>query len=310
MTGDPTIEPPNENAQAQDEPRTRRLMKWMRALGRGRGSDSSIRETIEELIAHPQQGGEVIEQEERTLLRNILRLKDVTAADVMVPRADIVAVELDTDLPKLVRMILEEAHSRFPVYQENLDHVVGMVHIKDVLPFWGADKPFALSHILRRVLFVAPSVRVLDLLLQMRETRLHMALVVDEFGGIDGLVTIEDMVEEVVGEIEDEHDLATAPQVVEGQGGSFVADARLHIEEFEERTGRQLTEEERETIDTLGGLVVKLAGRVPTRGELVNDASGLEFEVMEADPRRVKRVRVRRTAPAPQQSNPPEVKRA
>jgi CBS domain containing-hemolysin-like protein len=162
-----------------------------------------------------------------------------------------------------------------------------------------AGRPFDLRAILRRVLFVAPSMRVLDLLLEMRRTRLHMALVVDEFGGVDGLVTIEDLVEEIVGEIEDEHDVDEGPKLVPSSDGTLLADARATIEEFEQRVGAVLSAEERSGIDTLGGLVFALAGRVPNRGELVSHPSGLEFEVLDADPRRVKRVRVRNIPPKP-----------
>ena len=177
-----------------------------------------------------------------------------------------------------------------------------MVHVKDMLPFLAKAKPFDLRSILRRVLFVAPSMRVLDLLLEMRRTRLHMALVVDEFGGVDGLVTIEDLVEEIVGEIEDEHDVDEGPKLVPASDGTLIADARTTIEEFEARVGPILNDEEREQIDTLGGLVFALAGRVPSRGELVFHPTGLEFEVLDADPRRVKRLRVRNAPKSPDQA--------
>jgi CBS domain containing-hemolysin-like protein len=218
----------------------------------------------------------------------------------MVPRADIVAIPHDVTLPDLVAKMAKESHSRLPVYRESLDDIIGFVHIKDVLPFWGAEKPFKLEDILRRVLFVAPSMRALDLLLQMRAARIHMALVVDEYGGIDGLVTIEDVVEEIVGEIEDEHDVDEGPKLVREGEGTFVADARLPLEEFEEAFGEVLTQEEREAdLNTLGGFVVSLAGRVPGRGEIIAHPAGVEFEVLDADPRRLKRLRVRRTTAKP-----------
>ncbi|WP_431856863.1 hemolysin family protein [Azospirillum sp.] len=265
---------------------------WLRSAIRGRG-DNTLRDTIEELIEDDDEGESSMGAGERTLLANILKLRDRTVVDVMVPRADIVGIDVDTPLPALIHRMSEEAHSRLPVYRETLDDVVGMVHIKDVLACVASQKAMELKDIVRDVSIVAPSMPVLDLLLQMRQTRQHMALVVDEFGGIDGLVTIEDLVEEIVGEIEDEHDEAAQPRLVERPDGSLIADARISIEDFEARVGPVLTEEEREDIDTLGGLVVSLAGRVPGRGELLKHPSGLEFEIVEADPRRIKRLRVR-----------------
>ena len=191
----------------------------------------------------------------------------------------------------------QEGHSRFPVYRETLDDAMGMIHIKDVLPWRGNDKDFVPSRVLRQVLFVAPSMQVLELLLEMRVKRSHMALVVDEFGGVDGLVTIEDLVEEIVGEIEDEHDRADEPHLVRNEDGTLDADARVPVETIEGIAGAVFTDEEREDVETLGGLVVALAGRVPIRGELIAHGSGLEFEVVDADPRRVKRVRVRGLTP-------------
>ncbi|PWC41325.1 hemolysin family protein [Azospirillum sp. TSO22-1] len=265
---------------------------WLRSAIRGRG-DNTLRDTIEELIEDDDESESSMGAGERTLLANILKLRDRTVVDVMVPRADIVGIDVDTPLPALIQRMSDEAHSRLPVYRETLDDVVGMVHIKDVLACVASQKAMELKDIVRDVSIVAPSMPVLDLLLQMRQTRQHMALVVDEFGGIDGLVTIEDLVEEIVGEIEDEHDEAAQPRLVERPDGSLIADARISIEDFEARVGPVLTEEEREDIDTLGGLVVSLAGRVPGRGELLKHPSGLEFEIVEADPRRIKRLRVR-----------------
>jgi len=213
----------------------------------------------------------------------------------MVPRADIVAVPYDVTLPTLVEIIRREAHSRYPVHRGSLDDIAGMIHIKDVLAYWGADKVFAIDDVMRKLLFVAPSMRVLDLLLEMRKTRLHMALVVDEFGGIDGLVSIEDLVESIVGEIEDEHDPDESPRVQKLPDGAWIVDARVPLAEFEETIGTMRTGEEKDAdIDTVGGLVVSMVGRVPARGEVLAHPSGVEFEVVDADPRRLKRLRVRR----------------
>ena len=240
----------------------------------------------------------------RTLLANILCLRDRTVSDVMVPRADVVAIDVNAPIDDLTDLINREGHSRIPVFQETLDDAVGMVHIKDVLAARNSaqenDRPLDLKKIIREVLFVAPSMQVLELLLEMRVKRIHMALVVDEYGGVDGLLTIEDLVEEIVGEIEDEHDQEEVPELKLQKDGSLVADARVLIENFEDIAGQILSEEEREEIETLGGLVFSLAGRVPIRGELVNHPSGMEIEVMEADPRRIKKLHIRGVAVADQ----------
>ncbi len=287
------------------------LQKFRRA----RKADESLREVIEELIedSEPVEGEArdpaEINADERLLLQNILHLRDVTAYDVMVPRADISAVEISTPLPDLIRLMTEEAHSRLPVYRESLDDVRGVVHIKDVLAQTTKSGAYDLNEMLRKVLFVSPSMRVLDLLLEMRLTRVHMAMVVDEYGGIDGLVTIEDMIEAIVGDIQDEHD-AEEPGMIERPDGTWLADARTDIEHFEEKIGAVLTDEEREAdIDTLGGLVVFLAGRVPSRGEMVRHSSGLQFEVVDGDPRRLKRLRLR-NLPKAEPSAPAEPSRA
>lgn len=272
----------------------------------GRSPESNLRDTFEELLEEHEERETPIDKDERALITNILNVGEMTAYDVMVPRADIASIDLSTPLAEVIDTVVKKPHSRYPVYRETLDDVVGMVHIKDVLK--ATQKPakdFSLEKILRKVLFVAPSMRVLDLLLQMRMDRLHMALVVDEYGGIDGIVTIEDLVEEIVGEIEDEHDVDRGPRIERKPDGSWIADARMDVEDIEERFGQILTEEERdEDIDTLGGLVFSIAGRVPTRGELIqHEATGIEFEVLEADPRRIKRLRIR-NMPEPRDAQP------
>jgi hemolysin (HlyC) family protein len=280
------------------------LRNWLRQLtGSRNGETTSLREELEELIEEHKEE-QPIDPHERTLLTNILKLHELNAADIMVPRVDIVAIEVDTPFHEAVKQIVEHGHSRVPLYRETLDDVVGMIHIKDLLPYAADGKPVPLAKIARKVLFAAPSTPVLDLLLQMRLARVHMALVVDEFGGIDGLVTIEDVIEEIVGEIEDEHDDADRPKLIERPDGSIIADARTRIAALQERVpGPLLSPEQEEGIETLGGLVGALAGRVPARGEVFKHSSGIEFEVLDADPRRIKRVRVRGLPPAPVDAN-------
>ena len=225
----------------------------------------------------------------------MLRLRGTTVDDVMIPRADIVAMAVDVTLDQALEQIRREGHSRLPVYREQLDEIVGMVHIKDVFAYVGRPDAFKLESILRKPLMVAPQLPVLDLLLQMRQARMHLALVVDEYGGIDGLLTIEDLVEEIVGDIADEHDEIQGPMITERPDGALDIDARLSTEAFEVRLGAVLTEDEREAdIETVGGLVFTLAGRVPSRGEVVSHPSGLEFRILDSDARRIRRLRVRR----------------
>ncbi len=270
------------------------LLTWLRGTSRGRNGDEMLRESLSELIEESEDEQGPFNREERLMLMNILKLHRLRVDDVMVPRPDIVAIEVDAPLDKVVEAMHEAFHSRLPIYQDTLDHVLGFVHIKDLLAYWEGRTDFNLVDVAHDVLFVPPTMSVLDLLLRMREGRIHMALVVDEFGGTDGLVTIEDLVEEIVGEIEDEHDQVEAPTIEERPDGVLVADGRADIDEFEARVGVDLLPEERdEDIDTLGGFVFSLFGRVPQRGELISHPSGLEFEVLDADPRRVKRLRVR-----------------
>jgi CBS domain containing-hemolysin-like protein len=290
-----SAEMPDEPAEAGAKKRrggAGALSRLLRTLRRGKRSEE-LRDTLEEIIEAADFKGEELAPDERRLLRNILRLHAVTAADVMVPRADIVAAEIATPLPRLIETVKRSGHSRLPVYRGALDEIVGMVHVKDLMAYWSQRRGFSIEAVLRKVLFAAPSMRVLDLLKEMRITRLHLALVVDEYGGVDGLVTIEDLVEEIVGEIEDEHDEEAPPSVVAEAPGIALADARVKLDEFEQRFGAFVTPEEREEVDTLGGLVFYLANRVPSRGELIKHSSGIEFEVVDADPRRVRLLRVR-----------------
>ena len=271
------------------------VRNWLRGLARRRDGETRLREILEEIIE--ERGDETLptSTEERAMLLNLLNFGDLRVADVMVPRANIVAVEQSAPLTEVVKIMRDAGHSRLPVFRDTLDNIVGMVHVRDVLRFWGADESFALGGIVRRFLFVPPSMPVRDILMQMRATRIHMAMVVDEYGGTDGLVTIEDLVEEIVGEIQDEHDVKELPMLVDRPGGVIEADAQVPVEELELRVGCGLVPEEREEhVETLGGLVFSLVGRVPVRGELISHPAGLRFEVIDADPRRIKRLLIHR----------------
>ena len=273
----------------------------LRTLLRRRNPEQSVRESIAELVQEaaeaPMLPGVLpeLDRHERALIANVLRLRETNVDDIMVPRADIVAMRLDVTLEQALEQIRTEGHSRLPVYRDQLDDIAGMIHIKDVFAYVGQPEAFSLAKLLRKPLMVAPQIPVADLLLQMRQARMHLALVVDEYGGIDGLVTIEDLVETIVGDISDEHDEVMGPMLTERPDGSFDINARLSVEAFEQRFGQVLTDEERAAdIDTVGGLVFTLAGRVPAKGEIVTHEGGVEFLILDAEPRRIRRVRVRR----------------
>ncbi|WP_135081653.1 hemolysin family protein [Terasakiella sp. SH-1] len=269
------------------------LFKRLNPFRKKSNGDNSVRDTLEELLEEREEQEIPLEAEEAQLLKNIFGLRERTIEDVCVPRSDICAIGVESSLSEVVDLMTREGHSRIPVYGEDLDDPIGMVHIKDVIAWQNKETPFNLAKLCRKVLYVSPSARVLELLLEMRTKRVHMALMVDEFGGTDGLVTIEDLVEEIVGEIEDEHDRPEGPMFVERADGCIDADARWELIDVEEKIGAFLEEEEREDTDTLGGLIFSLADHVPIRGEIIkHPASGLEFEILEADPRRIHRTRI------------------
>jgi len=229
-----------------------------------------------------------------------LRLQEFEQArveDAMIPRADIVAVEVETGFDELITIFAEATHSRLPVYRETLDNPIGFVHIKDVVGEIARDGPNAkkpLERIARNTLIVPPSMPLGDLLVKMQATRIHLAIVVDEYGGTDGLISLEDLVEEIVGEIEDEHDSGTPMLTVRGTD-VWEVDARIEIEDFAEQTGINLELADYEDeIDTLGGVAFALAGRIPERGEVLRHPSGTDFEIVDADSRRIRRMKLRR----------------
>lgn len=273
-----------------------RAWRAFRTLLLGRDPDASLREQIEEAIEEhegDEESADDLSATERTMLRNLLDFGDARVDDVMVPRADMVALEASGSFRDLVALFRESGHSRVPVFAGDLDHVVGMVHVKDVynlLADQGSEADAPLASLMRTVLFVPASMGVLDLLARMRLARTHMAIVIDEFGGTDGLVTIEDLLEAIVGDIEDEHDEAEEGLRALGDD-MYEADARLDISELEAAIGHDLADED-EDVDTLGGMIALLAGRVPAPGETITHPTGWRFEVVEGDTRRIARVRI------------------
>ncbi len=274
-------------------------------------SSRSLLSQIKRAFSGPQTGADELpaapaphEAVGGAFILNVQEFQTQKVEDVMVPRADIVAVEIETPLNELAKAFSEAGHSRLPVFRETLDDPVGVAHIKDMVGHlsryaeqagdadWGEAR--ILEAIRRPLLYVPASMKAIDLLLKMQSRRQHMALVVDEFGGTDGLVTLEDLLEPIVGDIEDEHDEADGPMIRAKQPGCWEANARAEITDLEEVIGAEIaTDEEEADVDTLGGLIFRIAGRVPERGEVLPHPSGFEFEVLDSDPRRIKRVRVR-----------------
>lgn len=316
-TGGRTPVAPYQNgASANGAEAERPHENWFeRLLGAmGLRSGDSIRESLATALDSDEASDAIFTPEERRLLKNILKLRELRISDVMVPRADIDAVAEDVQLVELLRIFREAGHSRMPVYRGSLDDPIGFVHIKDVMArlaeqaqVEGGDGP-ALDFgcvdlaksleglgVVRPALYVPPSMPALDLMVRMQAARVQLALVVDEYGGTDGLVTLEDLVETVVGDIEDEHDETDEPAFLPAGENAWIVDARLPIEDFEEMSGLALADgDAREYVDTMGGLVFSLIGRVPVRGELIVSAElpGYEFEVLDADPRRLRRLRL------------------
>ncbi|WP_395173471.1 hemolysin family protein [Roseibium alexandrii] len=336
----------HETAQDGEDPQQTRPQKpaaffssLKRLLRLGRDT-SNLRENLEDELAREGAGDTAFSPEERMLLGNILRLREKRVDDVMIPRADIEAVDIGTSLSRVMELFRNSGHSRMPVYEDTLDDPRGMVHIKDLMAFIaeqgagssvnGSDSlppsedterltivapapghnssdldlssvDLSISlrdvNLIRNLLFVPPSMPATDLMAKMQAGRIQMALVIDEYGGTDGLVSLEDLVEEVVGDIEDEHDEDEEAMLADAGDGIWIADPRLPLEDLDEALGTLLSDGEiSEDVDTLGGLLYVTVGRVPVRGELVlvDDVPGYEFEVMDADPRRIKRLKIRR----------------
>ena len=292
---------------------------WLARLWQAvvRWKAGSIRADLQVVLEGGAPGAGGFSPEESALLKNILSLRERRVEDVMVPRADIVAVQDDITVGALIRMFESAGHSRLVVYNETLDDPLGMIHIRDLIAFLTAratasaqrkqlpagldlkavdlSMPLSETKIVRAALFVPPSMPAIDLLAKMQATRIHLALVIDEYGGTDGLVSIEDIVEQIVGDIEDEHDTDETPGVVAQADGSFLADARASLDDVTATVGSEFdTGEAAQEVDTLGGYLVTQVGRVPVRGEIVPGPGGFEIEVLDADPRRVKKVRIHR----------------
>jgi hemolysin (HlyC) family protein len=336
MTDEDTL----EDTTSEDDPLSNsKLSSWLGLLGtrlRLR-KQKTLRDTLEDVAREDAKGSDTFSNEERAILLRLLRFSASRVEQIMVPRADIIAVEESESLKELIDMFEISGVSRIPVYNETLDDPRGMVHIKDLFRWISAEvsglpltesratggtnetapskaeakdaaegararknnghidlsRPITVLKLRRPLLYVPPSMPSMNLLLRMQATRIHMALVVDEYGGTDGLVTIENLIEQIVGEIEDEHDIEEESHIASDAKLGLVASGRTPVDELEAHLGRKLLKPEDESdIDTLGGLVFSIVGRIPVRGELIKHGSGIEFEILDADPRRVKKLRV------------------
>ena len=257
--------------------------------------NNNLKQSIETVLDSDSKDTEGISKHERLMLLNILKIDGIRSSDIMIPRADIGAVELNDSFEKVLEVFIKEAHSRVPIYEKNLDNIIGMIHIKDLVNYQNqkTTETNFLQNLKREILEIPPSMPVLDLLLKMQLTRLHMGIVIDEYGCTDGLVTIEDVIEEITGEIEDEHDEKNLPMLIKSSLNTFEASARIEIDELQKVTNVEfLNSYDNDDVDTLGGLIFSITGRVPQRGEIIKHSSGTTFEIKDADPMKIKSVKV------------------
>ncbi len=259
--------------------------------------EEKVIETIEEIMDEREERGDkvLVDPDELNLLKNLFKLKDIRAGEVCIPNIDIVGISVDATLDQLAKVIIDEKFTRLPVYDGTMDNIVGVVHVKDVLCAIFEHADLTIKEVMKNnVLFVPAAMRALDLLRDMQAKRMQMAVIVDEYGGTGGLITLEDLLEEIVGEIEDEHDALDTPPVLHKIGNTVIqADARILLTDLEERIGVFLTKEEKESdVDTIGGLVFHLSGKLPKIGENVTHSSGVVFEVLDADSRHIKQIKI------------------
>ena len=266
-----------------------KLIKKINFLGNNQSLRDSIKDVIDEKSNEESQNID-LSSKEKSILSNILSINKLKADDVMIPRASIVAISQDSSFQNIIDTIDKESHSRMPVFRKDLDDVLGMIHIKDIIKFSGSNhNDFSVKKIMREVLFVPPTMPVMNLLLKMQATKLHMALVIDEHGGTDGLITIEDVIEEIVGEIEDEHDKDDDFNFKKIDSNTFEAKADMTLDDFNHESNLSIVEE---NVDTLGGYIFSKINRVPYAGEVIKVDNTYQFEIIEADPRKIKKIRI------------------
>lgn len=266
-----------------------KLIKKINFLGNNQSLRDSIKDVIDEKSNEESQNID-LSSKEKSILSNILSINKLKADDVMIPRASIIAIPQDSSFQNIIDTIDKESHSRMPIFRKDLDDVLGMIHIKDIIKFSGSNhNDFNIKKIMREVLFVPPTMPVINLLLKMQATKLHMALVIDEHGGTDGLITIEDVIEEIVGEIEDEHDKDDDFNFKKIDSNTFEAKADMTLDDFNHESNLSIVEE---NVDTLGGYIFSKINRVPYAGEVIKVDNTYQFEIIEADPRKIKKIRI------------------
>ena len=256
-----------------------------------------IKDVLENLIEDDEDRDKKIDDGTKKIFKNVFEIDEKCIEDIMIPRADIDAISVDSSLHELITYIDKTRHSRIPVYNNNLDKITGMIHIRDIFRHINQNgksnkKSKIIKKLIRKILFSSPSMKILDLLLKMRSEQIHMSIVIDEFGGTNGLVTIEDLVEEIVGEIKDEHDFEQDHKIKKVSKKTYEVSARVTINEIEKKIGKFIKLSERNEVDTLGGLVFFLVGRIPERGEVISHSSGIEFSIIDADTRRIKKMQI------------------
>ncbi|MAZ07195.1 MAG: magnesium/cobalt efflux protein [Rickettsiales bacterium] len=256
-----------------------------------------IKDVLENLIEDDEDRDKKIDDGTKKIFKNVFEIDEKCIEDIMVPRADIDAISEGSSLHELITYIDKTRHSRIPVYNNNLDKITGMIHIRDIFRHINQNgkankKSKIIKKLMRKILFSSPSMKILDLLLRMRSEQIHMSIVIDEFGGTNGLVTIEDLVEEIVGEIKDEHDFEQDHKIKKVSKKTYEVSARITVNEIEDKIGKFLKLSERNEVDTLGGLVFFLVGRIPERGEVISHSSGIEFSIIDADTRRIKKMQI------------------
>ena len=258
--------------------------------------ESTREEILSYIAANPinENPSSLEDNNENNLINNILNLDDTSVEDVMVPRAEIISIEQNQDIQEIYNIIEQESHSRMPVYQNNLDNVLGFLHVKDLIKHT-PSKVFKIDNILREVLYVAPKSPILDLLKRMRSSRIHMGLVVDEFGGVNGLVTIEDLVEEIVGDIEDEHDAEDEEDlIIDKEKNKIIVDASYRIEDLEKYFDINISIPEDDEIYTVGGLVYSQINRIPNNNEIIKTDNDLIIKILKSNDRKIETLEIRK----------------
>ena len=273
------------------------FLKKIKNFFRKNKNKKSLKNDIEKFLNKIIKNKLPLKIDEEKIIFNVFELPQKLVSDIMIPRSDIISIDADLTIRELIKLIGRTNHSRYPVHQKNRDNIIGMVHIKDAVSTWESTKKIKIKKMIREILFVPPSMNVLDLILKMRMSHTHMAIVIDEHGGLDGLVTIEDLVEEIVGEIKDEHDAQKEKKekiYSEIKNGKIVISAKMQIKQFEKKYGKILTNnKDFKNVDTMGGLVFTLFGRIPLKGEVIKHYTGCEFEILETDTRKIRKILIR-----------------